>query len=74
MLKERTKAGWMLLARKAGLVAGVQNYRLSSRRMVSKGNRTATDAVRLFKIHPATVSRLLAREPRSKTAYAKYAK
>jgi len=29
--------------------------------MVSKGDKTAADAARLFKIHPATVSRLLAR-------------
>jgi DNA-binding CsgD family transcriptional regulator len=33
--------------------------------MVSKGGKTAADAARLFKIHPATVSRPLAR------AYAK---
>jgi DNA-binding CsgD family transcriptional regulator len=33
--------------------------------MVSKGTKTAADAARLFKVHPATVSRLLAR------AYAK---
>ena len=39
--------------------------------MVSKGGKTAADAARLFKIHSATVPRLLAREPRSKTAYAK---
>jgi hypothetical protein len=31
------------------------------RKMVSKGDKTAADAARLFKIHPATVSRLLAR-------------
>jgi hypothetical protein len=30
-------------------------------RMVSKGTRTAAEAARLFKIHPATVSRMLAR-------------
>jgi DNA invertase Pin-like site-specific DNA recombinase len=41
------------------------------RKMVSKGDKTATDAARLFKIHPATVLRLLAREPHFKTAYAK---
>ena len=35
------------------------------RKMVSKGRKTAADAARLFKVHPATVSRLLAR------AYAK---
>ena len=29
--------------------------------MVTKGDKTAAGAARLFKIHPATVSRLLAR-------------
>lgn len=29
--------------------------------MVSKGDKTAADAARLFGIHPATVCRLLAR-------------
>jgi len=33
------------------------------RKMISKGGKTAADAARLFKIHPATVSRLLAQEP-----------
>ncbi|MBA3441935.1 MAG: helix-turn-helix domain-containing protein, partial [Pyrinomonadaceae bacterium] len=31
------------------------------RKMVSKGDKTAADAARLFKVHPATVSRLMAR-------------
>jgi DNA invertase Pin-like site-specific DNA recombinase len=35
------------------------------RKMVSNGDKTAADAARLFKIHPATVSRLLARTLRS---------
>jgi hypothetical protein len=50
-------------------------------RMVSKGEKTAADAVRLFKIHPATVSRPLSEarlaptkkttaRRRSKAAYA----
>ena len=33
------------------------------RKMVSKGEKTAAAAARLFKVHPATVSRLLARVP-----------
>jgi len=33
------------------------------RKMVSKGHKTADDAARLFKIHPATISRLLAGRP-----------
>jgi hypothetical protein len=38
---------------------------LEIRKMVFKGTRTAADAERLLKVHPATVSRLLA------TPYAK---
>lgn len=30
--------------------------------MVSKGRKTAADVARLFKAHPATVSRFLARD------------
>lgn len=30
--------------------------------MVAEGGKTAADAARLFKVHPATVSRLLARQ------------
>jgi hypothetical protein len=41
------------------------------RAKVSKGDKTAAGAARLFKIHPATVSRLLARSSRAKTGYAK---
>jgi DNA invertase Pin-like site-specific DNA recombinase len=44
------------------------------RKMVSKGRKTAADAARLFKVHPATVSRLLARPPASPLMKAKHAK
>jgi len=75
MLRERTKAG-LDSARREGRVGG-RPPKLSPQqqveivRMVSKGRKTAADAARLFKIHPATVSRLLARSPHSKAAYAK---
>jgi len=75
MLRERTKAG-LDSARRDGRIGGPPP-KLSPQqqaeivRMVSKGRKTAADAARLFKIHPATVSRLLARSPRSKAAYAK---
>jgi DNA invertase Pin-like site-specific DNA recombinase len=75
MLRERTKAG-LDSARREGRIGG-RPSKLSPQqqaeivRMVLKGRKTAADAARLFKIHPATVSRLLARSPRSKTAYAK---
>ena len=34
------------------------------RKMVVEGEKTADAAERLFKVHPPTVSRLLAREPK----------
>jgi DNA invertase Pin-like site-specific DNA recombinase len=68
MLKERTKAGLDAARRTGALADAGQSYRLSirpgSRRWFQRA-KTAADAARLFKIHPATVSRLLAR------AYAK---
>jgi DNA invertase Pin-like site-specific DNA recombinase len=75
MLRERTKAG-LDAARQDGRIGGRRpklspQQQAEIRRMVSKGGKTAAEAARLFKIHPATVSRLLARVPRSKTAYAK---
>ena len=59
------RAHWRTTAKAVASTAG------RDQKMVSKVDKTAADAARLFKIHPATVSRLLAREPRSKTAYAK---
>jgi DNA invertase Pin-like site-specific DNA recombinase len=65
MLRERTKAG-LDAARQNGRIGG-RRPKLSSqqqteiKKMVSKGEKTAADAARLFKIHPATVSRLLNR-------------
>ena len=65
MLKERTKAG-LDAAREEGRIGGRRSkltpqQQVEIRKMVSKGDKTAADAARLFKIHPATVSRLLAR-------------
>ncbi len=76
MLKERTKAG-LDSAREEGRIGGRRpklspQQQTEIRKMVSKGDKTAADAARLFKIHPATVSRLLARSPSAKKAsYAK---
>jgi DNA-binding LacI/PurR family transcriptional regulator len=39
--------------------------------MVTKGVKTAADAARLFKVHPATVSRLLARTSSRRVTRAK---
>src|SRR6266496_637029 len=58
MLRERTKAG-LDSARREGRIGG-RRPKLSPqqeteiRKMVSKGRKTAADAARLFKIHPAT--------------------
>jgi len=65
MLRERTKAG-LDSARKEGRIGGRRpklspEQQAEIRRMVSRGDRTAADAARLFRIHPATVCRLLAR-------------
>ena len=69
MLKERTKAG-LDLARQEGRIGGRRpkltvQQQAEIRKMVSKGHKTAADAARLFKVHPATVSRLLARPPQT---------
>jgi DNA invertase Pin-like site-specific DNA recombinase len=65
ILRERTKAG-LDVARKRGCIGGrrpklrpVQQDEIVS--MVSNGTKTAADAARLFNVHPATVSRILAR-------------
>ena len=63
MLKERTKAG-LDAAREEGRIGGRRpklspQQQAEIRKMVSKGDKTAADAARLFKIHPASVSRLL---------------
>ena len=65
MLKERTKAG-LDAAREEGRIGGrrpklSERQQAEVRKMVAKGDKTAADAARLFKVHPATVSRLLAR-------------
>lgn len=65
MLKERTRAG-LDAAREEGRVGGRRpkltlQQQIEIRKMVSRGDKTAADAARLFKVHPATVSRLLAK-------------
>ena len=64
MLRERTKAG-LESARRQGRIGGRRPKLRSQQqaeiiKMVSRGRRTAADAARLFDVHPATVSRLLA--------------
>ena len=76
MLRERTKVG-LEAARREGRIGG-RRPKLTPQqqgeivRMVSRGNKTAADAARLFSVHPATVARLLSRA--RVTAGFKYAK
>jgi DNA invertase Pin-like site-specific DNA recombinase len=65
ILRERTKAG-LDAARERGRIGGRRpklrpNQQDEIVTMVSTGTKTAADAAGLFAIHPATVSRLLAR-------------
>jgi DNA invertase Pin-like site-specific DNA recombinase len=65
ILRERTKTG-LDAARKQGRIGGRRpklrpNQQDEIVTMVSTGTKTAADAARLFAVHPATVSRLLAR-------------
>jgi DNA invertase Pin-like site-specific DNA recombinase len=65
MLRERTKAA-LEAARRHGRIGG-RPPKLTSQQQaeiigtVSRGSKTAADAARLFNVHPATISRLLAR-------------
>jgi DNA invertase Pin-like site-specific DNA recombinase len=65
ILRERTKTG-LDAARKEGRIGGRRPKLRPNQQdeivvMVTKGTKTAADAARLFNVHPATVSRLLAR-------------
>ena len=73
VLAERTKAG-LDAARKQGRIGGRRpklrpNQQDEIVTMVSTGNKTAADAARLFNVHPATVSRLLAKAGAGKHAH-----
>jgi len=75
MLKERTKAG-LDAAGEEGRVGGrrpklSEQQQSEIRKMITKGDKTAAGAARLFKVHPATVSRLLARSSWRKASRAK---
>jgi len=65
MLRERTKAG-LESARKEGRVGG-RRPKLTPQQqseiisLVTSGTKTAADAARLFRVHPSTVTRLLAK-------------
>src|SRR5881409_1005771 len=75
MLRERTKAG-LEIARKEGRIGGrrpklTKQQQSEIQKMVARGDKSAADAARLFKVHPAKVSRLLARASLRKSSYAK---
>ena len=75
MLRERTKAG-LDAAREEGRIGGrrpklTEQQQSEIRKMVTRGDKSAADAARLFKVHPATVSRLLAQASVKKARYAK---
>lgn len=63
MIRQRTRAG-LERARREGRVGG-RRPKLSPRQrrevieMVSSGRKTAADVARLFRVHPATIGRLL---------------
>ena len=66
MLRERTKEG-LDAALREGPIGGRRpklspKQQTEIRKMVSSGDKTAADAARLFNVHPATISRLLARK------------
>jgi DNA invertase Pin-like site-specific DNA recombinase len=61
MLRERTQAG-LDAARHAGRIGGRRpklspEQQIEIRKMISMGEKTAADVARIFKVHPATVSR-----------------
>lgn len=65
MLRERTRHG-LEAARAAGRVGGRKPKLTPQQKneivaMVRSGNKTGADAARLFRVHPATVVRLLAK-------------
>ena len=64
MLRERTRSG-LEAARQQGRIGGRRpklkpNQRQEIVHLVTSGQKTAAEAARLFDVHPATVSRLLA--------------
>jgi DNA invertase Pin-like site-specific DNA recombinase len=67
MVRERTRSG-LLAAKAVGRVGGrkpklTPTQRQEAVRLIRSGQKTAAEVARLFKVHPATVSRLLAQTP-----------
>lgn len=64
MIRERTRSG-LVAARAKGRVGGrkpklTADQRREAITMIGSGQKSAADVARLFKVHPATVSRLVA--------------
>ena len=66
MLRERTKAGLDAGRQKVGIADAAKLSAQQQSGRDTRGDKTAADAARLFKVHPATVSRLLARASASR--------
>jgi DNA invertase Pin-like site-specific DNA recombinase len=67
MIRERTNAG-LVVARAKGRVGGRPRklsvlQREEARKMVISGRKSASEAARLFGVHPSTISRLLEAPP-----------
>lgn len=63
MIRERTKAG-LATAREQGRIGGRKHKLTKTQQnevltMVTTGKKSASDVARLFRVHPATISRLL---------------
>jgi len=69
ILRERTQAG-LVAARKEGRIGG-RRFKLTPLQqrevvaMVTSGRKTNADVARLFRVHPATIMRILVRHRRS---------
>ena len=66
MIRERTSSG-LATARTKGRIGGrrpklTADQRREAIEMIGSGHKSAADVARLFKVHPATVSRLLAQK------------
>ena len=66
MVRERTRLG-LLAARERGRVGGrlpklTAHQRTEAVKMVNRGDKTASEVARLFRVHRSTISRLISRE------------
>lgn len=72
MIRERTRAG-LESAKARGRIGGQRptltpHQQVEIVAMVTAGRKTQAEAARLFRVHPATISRLLARQRQSEAS------